>query len=408
MATYLWKISDGALHDVSMINLLINKQEQSDQRKGLIFHFCDTLLQKRADGQNMDADKICFDYDGFRYDPRQSMFMYALCVNAEEKNEDPLFNDPVREYKKSFPFAEYVEENLDLNTLRKIGDQHDCSPRKSMQDCQFSRFLPQLFGNIMNTYANMKLATIYGYKYVKEDMGEEERNTKIQAAIDDFSDSYFAPPTPTKNSPADNECGEAGIKYLSLVNKTWDKKHCSHPQTNAMMVETIKSTQRLIKDIDWLKADEIIANTCDPNKRNDDLLACAFSSHGDYFVETDWSSFQNLYLNELMYFSLFVEYYSNQVIDKVGYNPFTVWSISHAAQRNKKEYTLLINELSLHHEAAFQSMRLLSQLYTAYPLHVAMMAYLEDLQMYRTELVKLYTPLNQLYYLFRNVQACQD
>jgi hypothetical protein len=97
-----------------------------------------------------------------------------------------------------------------------------------------------------------------------------------------------------------------------------------------MMAETIKSTQSLIKKIDWLKADEIIADPsqstkmCSTDQRNDNIMYCAFSSHGKYFIETDRASFQNVYLNELMFFSLFVEYYTNQVIDKVTYNPFTI------------------------------------------------------------------------------------
>jgi hypothetical protein len=28
----------------------------------------------------------CFTHDTFTYDPRQSLFMYSLCVNVEDKN----------------------------------------------------------------------------------------------------------------------------------------------------------------------------------------------------------------------------------------------------------------------------------------------------------------------------------
>jgi hypothetical protein len=158
-------------------------------------------------------DKTCFDYDGFRYDPTQSLFLYALCVHTETKNKD-IEVYPVRDYKEEFPVDKYIEEGYDFNKLREISDQHDCSPTISMQGCQFSRFAPELFRNIMNTYTNMKLATIYGYKYVTENMSEEDKNKAIQAAIQDFSNSYFTPPAGEKDTAATNECGEANIRYL--------------------------------------------------------------------------------------------------------------------------------------------------------------------------------------------------
>ena len=108
-----------------------------------------------------------------------------------------------------------------------------------------------------------------------------------------------------------------------------------------------------------------------------------------------------------MFYNLFITYYANEIIDDVTYNEISVWSISAAAERNFDEYAALQNEVELHKQATYQSMRTLSQVYVSYPLHVALMAYLEDLLKYRKEFVKLYSPLNQLYNLLRNVQSCE-
>lgn len=67
----------------SKIDLLYNVQERSDERRGLIKHFCDTFLNTRDDGKE---GLIYFDYGGMRYDPRQSAFVYTLCTPLDETN----------------------------------------------------------------------------------------------------------------------------------------------------------------------------------------------------------------------------------------------------------------------------------------------------------------------------------
>jgi len=128
METHIGKFSKDELpQGKSIVNLLLNKQETSDKRKWLIFHFCDTLLWTRDD---VNMAYGCFEHDNFRYDARQSLFMYTLCVNTDEKNA--TVNDTVfayRNYKEafnevsykdaatSFSLDAYIEEDLDINTL---------------------------------------------------------------------------------------------------------------------------------------------------------------------------------------------------------------------------------------------------------------------------------------------------
>lgn len=413
---YVWKVSaEWYAHEDSLVNLLINKQETSEQRKWLIYHFCDTLLQTRDDG-NMEHQ--CFSHDSFTYDPRQSLFVYSLCVNIEDKNGD-LKTFPNKDWKNkfmvgSFDLSAYIEDDLDLNEVWWISLQdkidggvvkNNCNPRTSMNGCELSYVLPHMFQHIMNTYSNMKLATIYGYKYILEGDSDEAKKTHIEQAIQDFSTAYFSPAKSWTASASDNECGAAWVTYISSAENAWDKKHCSHPQAYNMVEETILSAWKLIEKIDWLKADEIIANECITAQEN--MMACAFSNKWSYFGDSDWKDFQNLYLNELMFYNLFITYYANEIIDDVTYNEISFWSISAAAERNYDEYAALQNEVELHKQATYQSMRTLSQVYVSYPMHVALMAYLEDLLKYRKEFVKLYSPLNQLYYLLRNVQSCE-
>lgn len=216
---YLGKISEKDWkHDKSLVNMLINLQEVTGQRKGLIYHFCDTILHTRPGVEYDEEDdaKMCFEYDGFRYDPRQSLFMYALCVHTDEitleASDDSLnkpFIEPKRNYKDKFPLLQkYIVDDYDFNLLREISEDHVCYPSTSMQDCQFSHFLPEIFKNIMNAYSNMKLASLYGYKYLDKNASGKARDDAIQSAVEDFSHSFFSPPSSNDGSRADNECGE--------------------------------------------------------------------------------------------------------------------------------------------------------------------------------------------------------
>ena len=156
-----------------------------------------------------------------------------------------------------------------------------------------------------------------------------------------------------------------------------------------------------------LDAEKVIEQPCEwPNK--DNLMACAFSSHGSLFTSTDWSAYQNLYLNELMFYTLFINYYTNQILDQVTYSPIRWGNYSFTAKRQQKEVRNMLQEMQIGYEAVYQTNRMLAQVYTSFPLHIALMAYLEDLVNYRNQLTKLYTPLHQLYYLRRNAQSCQQ
>lgn len=416
---YLGKIAEyDAVQYGSISNLLVNKQDTSSERKWLILHFCDTVLGTRPGWPDENMKHACFTHDTFTYDPRQSLFMYSLCVNVEDKNN----LGSKKEWKEKrfevwdFAWKDYVEEGLDLNEIWWIPSQDKldaevardaCNPKTTMQACNFSTFLPNIFKEIMNVYSNMKLANLYSYKYLLNDESEADREKHITDAIKEFSESYFKPPARSPNSPSDNECGEEWVTYISKPDSKWDKKHCTHPSTYDMMESTILSAAKLIENIEWLKADEVMTNVCYPKDASQQLLWCAFSNKWTYFSDSDWKYYQNLYLNELLYFSLFSDYYANQILDNITYNVGNQAWYTASADRNKKEFKAVQQEIQLHTTATYQSMRLLSQIYVSYPLHVALTAYTEDLLKYRKEFVKLYTPLNQLYYLLRNVQACE-
>jgi hypothetical protein len=65
----------------SLVDLLYEKQDTRALRRNIILHYCDTMLGTR-EGEN--AKTIARDKGSYRYDPKQSLFMYGLCVHIDE------------------------------------------------------------------------------------------------------------------------------------------------------------------------------------------------------------------------------------------------------------------------------------------------------------------------------------
>ncbi|USN55736.1 MAG: hypothetical protein H6765_03995 [Candidatus Peribacteria bacterium] len=267
-----------------------------------------------------------------------------------------------------------------------------------MNGCHLSSVLPVIFKHVMNDISNVKLATLYGAT-------EGTKNEEREKAIREFATSYFGE-YPIGEGDGMIPCRDPDTHYLSPKVLEGDQKHCSHPKTYKLVDEVIKSAHGLLTDNIFLDGPKVIKETCEDPK--DNLFACAFSNYGEYFAESDWNTFQNLYLNELMFYRLFADYYSNQIRFNTKYAPISNKPVSDIDQLIQEEVANMFLETQISQQAVSQMMRMLTQVASTYPLHVALMAYLEDLINYRRTLINIYTPINQLFYTWRNAQACQE
>ncbi len=429
LSTYVGDIS----HDgTTMTDLLLNQQETTNTRLWLINHYCDTLLHTRKQvGGEHDMTVREVNHEWYRYDPRQSLFMYVLCVGVDEKNNGrKIAGEPYkyRNYKKVFESISYEDDGgkiappkitdilrderttkFDFNKVRWLADQstldaddndgEECDPATTMQGCQFTEFAPKIFNTIMNDYGNLKLAAIYGYIY-----GDSEE--QVDKSIEAFSNAYFGV---DKEIDKDGPCNDLSVIYLSNQELEWDKKQCQHPKTYSMLKQTLLSAKRLAEDTVLLDPKKLLEEgTCDDRyNTTNNLLKCSLSNRGESFTTSDMSTFQNLLLNEVMYYHLFLSYYGGEISANPKYNPLSIWSFSFSAERNQKEIGQITREQYLSFQAMDQMRRLLAHMYTTYPVHIWLMAYLEDLLIYRSVLIKLRTPTDQLYYTRRNAQSCQ-
>lgn len=425
-------------------DLLVNYRDTTKTRKWLVSHFCDVVLRTRGkiNSDHNDLPNFWFNVEDFKYDPRQSLFVYGLCVNVDEASRGTERNwEPYqyRNYKEVYEEVIYTEalepipldittywqDDVTLNQLRWIPSQDSldaeqaystCNPAQSMQWCNFPSFLKEIFNTILSEYTDIKLANVYGYKV---DFSDDEKY--LEQAVNDFSASYF------NDDPRGTiwPCNVEDMPYLNADNAEDKSKHCSHPETRSKVKNIIKSAADIVRNLDYLDHEAIMNPFEDKEKTqtlpdycnwltaeqsrtspNHLLHACSFTKRGDIAILSDWTVFSNLMLNELMWYNLFLDYYANKLGNDLSYQNPSYGSTSFSYRRNLREINLITFEKSLSQQAIYQSRRMLMNLKNALPAYIALESYKEDIIAYRNTLAKTYTPLNQLYHTFRNVQAC--
>lgn len=402
----------------TLIDNLLLDRSYPNQRFALITQYCDSVLGLKEEN-NLEA--VCFENNGYLYDPRQSLFVYSLCVNMDKRTDIP---DHIGSYQEHFlveyPYADQpldvsllVNEDLDLNTvwglprqdvLDSPGSTHPCDPkwfegRANMQSCQLSTIVPRILERVLNEYTNLKMAAIYGYRYGNS---REDR----QRAISAFVDRHFNGDILDPNSP----CNDPWVQYIQDSPSSFDgdKSHCGHPQTYKILDDTLQTVHQLVDRSVLLHPAEIYATACTKSSAGgapQTLHSCAFSTYGHVFYDTSWEAFKNLLLNELFYYELFVDYYTNMLLYNLHYNPLRHENLAVMLNRNQREIDVMIQDKQINRYGVRQSIRLLGNMYALYPIHIWLSAYYEDLIQYRDRLATVYTPLHQLFTsLLRNAQ----
>lgn len=116
--------------------------------------------------------------------------------------------------------------------------------------------------------------------------------------------------------------------------------------------------------------------------------------------------YQHLVTNELLFYGLFMKMYASIIPTDKQFGALTIGKDAAATQEYLDEEVWKAQlELEIADESTFNTLKTVRNLYAQFPLHIGLVAYLEDLVNLRNELVKLYTPVHQMYYKLRNAQS---
>lgn len=436
-------------------------------RQEIVRTFCDTVLQTRL-GENVVFDSSLdgnwyFDYQWYRYDPRQSLMVYAICVPFDERRK-PLnekgfklkawvhrdYKNKIFSKKLEYPTAtrgwlewdfimndhwQTKDDPMELLNMRWVVRGENpfltpeeqqaqrelpplpCDPVTDMNRCAFSSRAPSIFQTVMNELVTMRQAAVYGYRYYSTDDKVVFQEAALDMAVEDFAMKYFMDGTDGTVTCNDKDlhflnawkiASSTGTNIDGTTNTLveWDKKHCYHPKTSKLVRDTIKDQRKLLESLYYLNPIEFfkISNKCDEKKSLLTRHWCALSNYQVSPWDNDSQAFHNVLLNELMWYNLFTTYYLNNITTNNSLSK-NVWIVA-ALNSARDEVSILAYEQQLASQAIETTMRMLNNVQATYPIHVWLQAYLEDIKWYRKQLAKVYTPMHQLSYLLRNVQEC--
>jgi len=274
---YVSNLSDVIFNDWSFFDF------DSKDKKFIISHFCDKVLASDAFVYN----------DGFYYNPRQSLFMLTLCSETMDDYENVFQGNFIFESEeKSYMSGHYLEKFA-------LSRSWSCNPNVwFMGKCDLFNVVPDMFDRIIGEYVSLKHAGIYGLQTDKTDnwITEEE-----QANV--FSEKWFS------------------LKLCEL------DEECLYPNTMKRMKNYLRQSRRLLGSVKFVNYDNILAEArvdvdkansppaseylcTEPQKQKKDIsyniVMCGLYTTYDKTMK----SFLNLLYNELLYYRMFVSYYS--------------------------------------------------------------------------------------------------
>ncbi len=367
--------ADEMLPSIEYINNLSKiKNEDINSKKQFIQTYCDKLFD--------DDLKQWMTNNNFLYDPGQSLFVYHLCSHVDE--DDDIIEDNFEDIE------DFIKEDVTWrdSPFNFVSSLWYCSVDKlfwrywdwELSNCKLNDVLPEMYGEIINEYSNIKLATFYGYI-------DEDTETSIKT----FSENYYG-----------DYCDDKYYIYPDEIN---DPAHefCYKPDTYNYLAEYIEGAEDLVEGLELIDSDSLLEereNVCDEDIEDMNLWKCAYANK-----DASWTRFQNLMINELMYFNLFVTSYTTYLESDASASWFTpTWDVGELIDVQYQEIRELREEVSKAQQAINKTEEYLKNVYITFPVHISLQAYREDVEMFRDRFAKVYSPIHQFYYRFRNVQ----
>jgi len=340
-----------AANDITLINNLKDTiKDTPDRLKIVIESYCDTVLSDPG-----------FTNTTFTYNAKYSAFVYLLCTNMD-----------IRKGKMSKLSSDYF-------TLRTFADLWFtdfgettwwfdlCNPAYFDNHCNLSSNIPMLFNSIIEDYINMKQSFLYGtiFPYNWDSELSKMINTN-------FSQPYF---------------------HVDICDNTLHpyEKTCRMIKSSISHIKNIMTEVHIFDTSDTgailsMKAASTNSSCANDNK---DVFYCWLKDHG--FAMTH---FVNLIYNELYYYRLFVGYY----MIVLQQNPQINTDYATILQNFSSEYVWSKNAISL-------SLRMMRDMYIAFPFHIWLSMYQEDIDVFSKSFVHILPPIYTLYDKLRNVQS---
>ncbi|MFA7298718.1 MAG: hypothetical protein WC010_03680 [Candidatus Absconditabacterales bacterium] len=332
--------------------------------KFIIDKYCSAVLS--SDG---------FIQGNFIYNAKQSAFVHLFC-----KNTSPYF----KEEDKYFIRKDYKE----LGLTDVVDGNNLCSSVSMSNDCDLSNFVPKLFDDIIIDYVSMKQANFYGL------IGNFTTDPDMEKQLNIFSKAYFDRDICDKASRYPSTCRTMKGYLKNARNLLSDVRIFNAPGILDMALPIAEINAQKNREPEKFKPSKL--QSCGETDLTKDIFLCGL--YGD--TAGSLVSFTNLVYNELFYYRLFMGYYFTmlQKNPTILINNTRNTDINKLIKKSSNQYIRSKDALSL-------TLRMMRDTYMAYPFHIGMLMYQEDLHGFGKLLAKITTPIYTLYDKLRNVQS---
>jgi len=359
-------------NNVSCINFFTNTDlELLDKSrdinvKSLVWTFCDI------------AHDFKCEYDWYTFDASQSVFLSILCANVWKiwnyMNEDFMtWEESILKKSNflSFDIYNYVDESTNKKTSTNYCDY----TVSTMDNCDLSYFAPHIFDEIMNDFINIKQAT----------------SMWIEKLDDTFDKEVYANRYVKNHFPWYQE---------DICESKYYKNTCKYLKNYMWQVRNLLTTTKVIDVKNLSKLENI---DCE-NDFDSNILYCGLL----WPQKMPLYSLLRVIYNEYMRYDLFMSYYEYQLQNNIvwsnKFNYTTYTKRDEAVSANSQKAYKSQAQTARSKQAISDSMRSLSKIEYALPIHVGFLMYQEDAILFMKSLPKIYTPLRTLSDKLQNVQ----
>lgn len=303
----------------------------------------------------------------WNYDSSQSLFVYNIC----KKENNPKF-DPKKWFWEivKTSYIKFIKDD-NWNELNEL-DQNLPWFYYNTED-----YIQTLFDDIIGSYTSIYQANIYGYS--------NEPDKSIEDIIhENFAQRYFL---------------KDKTNFIKICST--DVASDSHPKTCKKLKEYFYWARNLINSNteNYLNDQNIKKNLPETCKTDyvTNIVSCWL-----YWWKTQY--FINAVYNELMFYSLFVEYYSYLLQNKSDFKNWDITEYQKKLANNQNRIQTMLNNIETSRKAIQTTIQMLKEIQYTFPIHIGFLMYSEDIYKFTSSMNKTLTPIYTLHDILRNVQ----
>lgn len=286
---------------------------------------------------------------------------------------------------------------LIFSSYNKLWQRTNCNWSSNLNDCPISTHFASVFHALINDYTNSKIASIYGYTSKLSDNAQANSKSLLESTKA-FSDTYYGPCNTTSS--------EFAYINKDQIDGSSQEAQCSHPNTYKVLTNYIENARAKVADNKIIDYNKLLETNAKGNILYDAFAEDCSTQEWPANLSCGLDDFQHLIMNELLFYGLFMKMYAAIIPNDKQFGTLTLGKDASATQEYLDEESWKAQlELEVADEAVFNTIKIVRNLYAQFPIHIGLVAYLEDLVNFRNELVKLYTPVHQMYYKLRNAQS---